>query len=81
MKDVVWNENLGGDHLDWALVHYFAKRFNAKFNVDVYTSSRAIMKLKKAAGKTKHILSANIEANFHVEELFDGHDFNDKISR
>eukprot|EP00210_Caulerpa_lentillifera_P001908 g1835.t1 len=81
VKDVVWNENLGGDHLDWTLVHYFAKRFNAKFKVDVYTSSRAIMKLKKAAGKTKHILSANSDASFHVEELYDGHDFNDKISR
>ena len=79
--DVVWNENLGGDHMDWILVEYFTKRFHEKFGQDLTTSNRSIMKLKKAVGKTKHILSANTEAHIYVEELFDGNDFNDKITR
>ena len=79
--DVVWNENLGSDHLDWTLVEYFAKRFHEKFGQDLTTSNRSIMKLKKAVGKTKHILSANTEAHIYVEELFEGNDFNDKITR
>lgn len=79
--DVEWNDNLGGDHLDWSLVHYFAERFNSKHNVDLYASSRAVMKLKKTVSKTKHVLSANTEAHIYVEEVFDGKDLNDKITR
>ena len=67
--------------MDWALVKYFASRFNEKFNLDLYTSNRSVVKLKKAVGKTKHVLSANTEAHIYVEELFDGKDFNDKITR
>jgi len=79
--DVEWNENLGSNQLDWALVDFFGSRFNEKFKTDLFISDKAVMKLKKAVGKTKHVLSANSDSTLYVEELFDDKDFSDKITR
>lgn len=81
VKDVVWNDDLGGDHLDWMLVEHLSNEFLDKYGSDPRDSPRSLAKLKKAVRQTKEVLSANTEAPIYVEELLDDKDFSSKISR
>ncbi|CAD7703207.1 unnamed protein product [Ostreobium quekettii] len=79
--DVAWDDDLGGDHLDWMLVDHIADEFQEKYGLDPRDSPKAIAKMKKAVRRTKEILSANSDAPVYVEELHDNKDFSSKITR
>jgi len=79
--DVAWDDDLGGDHLDWILVDHIADEFQVKYGLDPRESPKAIAKMKKAVRRTKEILSANSDAPVYVEELHDNKDFSSKITR
>ncbi|KAL2327134.1 hypothetical protein Fmac_020561 [Flemingia macrophylla] len=83
VKDVRWNPELGGQHMELRLVEYFADQFNAQVGggVDVRKFPKAMAKLKKQVKRTKEILSANTAAPISVESLHDDVDFRSTITR
>eukprot|EP01023_Acetabularia_acetabulum_P001729 TRINITY_DN1067_c1_g1_i1.p1 TRINITY_DN1067_c1_g1~~TRINITY_DN1067_c1_g1_i1.p1 ORF type:complete len:530 (-),score=120.92 TRINITY_DN1067_c1_g1_i1:1759-3348(-) len=82
VKDVVWSDNVGGRDMDVILMEHFAAEFNEKFKSDdILKSPKAVAKLRKQVKRTKEILSANQEAPFNVEELYDDKDFSSSITR
>uniref|UniRef100_A0A7N0UGC3 Heat shock 70 kDa protein 17 n=1 Tax=Kalanchoe fedtschenkoi TaxID=63787 RepID=A0A7N0UGC3_KALFE len=83
VKDVRWNSELGGQHMESRLVEYFADEFNKQLGsgVDVRKSTKAMAKLKKQVKRTKEILSANTVAPLSVESLYDDRDFRSTITR
>ncbi|TKY47918.1 Heat shock 70 kDa protein 17 [Spatholobus suberectus] len=83
VKDVRWNPELGGQHMELRLVEYFADQFNAQVGggIDVRKFPKAMAKLKKQVKRTKEILSANTAAPISVESLHDDLDFRSTITR
>ncbi|RZB42685.1 heat shock 70 kDa protein 17-like [Glycine soja] len=83
VKDVRWNPELGGQHMELRLVEYFADQFNAHVGggIDVRKFPKAMAKLKKQVKRTKEILSANTAAPISVESLLDDVDFRSTITR
>ncbi|XP_021768679.1 heat shock 70 kDa protein 17-like [Chenopodium quinoa] len=83
VKDVVWNAELGGQHMELRLVEYFADEFNKQLGngVDVRKFPKAMAKLKKQVKRTKEILSANTVAPISVESIHDDSDFRSSITR
>ncbi|XP_021769992.1 heat shock 70 kDa protein 17-like [Chenopodium quinoa] len=83
VKDVVWNAELGGQHMELRLVEYFADEFNKQLEngVDVRKFPKAMAKLKKQVKRTKEILSANTVAPISVESIHDDRDFRSSITR
>ncbi|XP_073058165.1 heat shock 70 kDa protein 17-like [Primulina eburnea] len=83
VKDVKWDEKLGGQHMELRLVEYLADEFSKQLGngVDVRNSPKAMAKLKKQVKRTKEILSANLMAPVSVESLYDDMDFRSTITR
>ncbi|KAJ7523587.1 hypothetical protein O6H91_18G055500 [Diphasiastrum complanatum] len=83
VKGVRSDPSLGGQTLEMRLVEHFADEFNKQIGggVDVKQFPKAMAKLKKQAKRTKEILSANTEAPFFVDALYDDRDFKSKITR
>ncbi|XP_073060789.1 heat shock 70 kDa protein 17-like [Primulina eburnea] len=83
VKDVKWDEKLGGQHMELRLVEYLADEFNKQLGngVDIRNSPKAMAKLKKQVKRTKEILSANLMAPLSVESLYDDLDFRSTITR
>ncbi|XP_027341513.1 heat shock 70 kDa protein 17 [Abrus precatorius] len=83
VKDVRWNPELGGQHMELRLVEYFADEFNAQVGdcIDVRKFPKAMAKLKKQVKRTKEILSANTAAPISVESLHGDVDFRSTITR
>ncbi|KAL5076176.1 hypothetical protein RYX36_015160 [Vicia faba] len=83
VKDVRWNPELGGQHMELRLVEYFANEFNAQVGggIDVRKFPKAMAKLKKQVKRTKEILSANTGAPISVESLHGDVDFRSSITR
>ncbi|XP_004502074.1 heat shock 70 kDa protein 17 [Cicer arietinum] len=83
VKDVRWNPELGGQHMEMRLVEYFANEFNAQLGggLDVRKFPKAMAKLKKQVKRTKEILSANTAAPISVESFHGEVDFRSTITR
>ncbi|XP_004243633.2 heat shock 70 kDa protein 17 [Solanum lycopersicum] len=83
VKDVRWNAELGGEHMELRLVEHFADEFNKQVGngVDIRKSPKAMAKLKKQVKRTKEILSANTAAPISVESIYDDRDFRSSITR
>lgn len=83
VKDVYWNPELGGQHMELRLVEYFANEFNKQVGdgFDVRKYPKAMAKLKKQVKRTKEILSANTAAPISVESLHADTDFRSTITR
>ncbi|KAK9826508.1 hypothetical protein WJX81_008378 [Elliptochloris bilobata] len=79
--DVAWDDALGAEVLDQALLEHFAAAFAEKHGHNPLASPKALAKLRRQVKRTKEILSANSEAPFSVEELMDGIDFRASITR
>ncbi|CAD8142674.1 unnamed protein product [Paramecium pentaurelia] len=77
--------NAGGQSLDLLLANHFAKEFDnqpsRKGKKSIFTNSKAMNKLLKAANKYKEILSANKETQVYLEGLIDGEDYTTSIQR
>jgi len=73
-----WDSTLGGLAWDNVLVEYFADEFNKAWrkasgdeSKDIRTVQRPMTKLRIAANKAKHVLSANTEYPIHMDSLHD----------
>ncbi|GAA0174948.1 Hsp70 family chaperone [Lithospermum erythrorhizon] len=76
-----FDSNLGGRDFDEVLVRYFAGQFKEQYKIDVYSSPRAIVRLRAACEKLKKVLSANAEAPLNIECLMDEKDVKGFIKR
>lgn len=75
------DRNLGGRDLDQLLVTHFAKMIKEKYNLDVYTNPKAMIKMYKECKRVKHILSANTMVPFNIEYLMNDTDVTGQIER
>ena len=73
--------HLGGEDFDSRLVDYFADRFQKKFKCDLRESPRAMRTLRSACERAKRTISTAANASILCESLYQGHDFQDTISR
>jgi len=60
---------LGGDDVDHAIVENLVRDVRSTRGVDVSTDTIAVERLRLAAQRVKHELSATVGANLHVQEL------------
>lgn len=73
--------HLGGEDFDNRLVEHFAAEFKRKYKKDLYTSPKAIRRLRSACERAKRTLSASSSANIEIDNLFEGIDFYSSITR
>lgn len=76
-----FDNHLGGRDFDEVLFKYFAGKFREQYNIDVYTNTRACVRLRSACEKLKKVLSANAEAPINIECLMDETDVKGFIKR
>mmetsp|Transcript_63813 Transcript_63813/g.152188 ORF Transcript_63813/g.152188 Transcript_63813/m.152188 type:complete len:986 (+) Transcript_63813:96-3053(+) len=79
-----YSEAVGGHQIDLVIAEKMLKSFQAKqpkLADGIMSSVRALRKLEKEAMGTKHVLSANKDALFRVESLFEDTDFSQPITR
>lgn len=75
------DSSLGGDMFTAALTKHLIAEFKRQTKNDVSDNERALAKLDRAAELCKHTLSKLESAHCAVDSLFDGMDFNTKVSR
>ncbi|KAK4778459.1 hypothetical protein SAY86_005987 [Trapa natans] len=73
--------NLGGRDFDEILLVHFAEEFKQRYGMDVYSNTKASLRLRAACEKLKKILSANVEAPLNIECLMDKKDVEGRIKR
>ncbi|EPS74057.1 hypothetical protein M569_00693, partial [Genlisea aurea] len=76
-----FDSKLGGRDFDEVLFRYFASQFRDQYKIDVYSSSRASVRLRASCEKLKKVLSANTEAQFNIECLIEEKDVQGCIKR
>ncbi|KAL4563050.1 hypothetical protein LXL04_027081 [Taraxacum kok-saghyz] len=76
-----FDQNLGGRDFDEVLFRHFAVKIKEQYNIDVYSNTRATIRLRVSCEKLKKVLSANSEAPFSIECLIDDKDVNGFIKR
>ncbi|CAD8126647.1 unnamed protein product [Paramecium sonneborni] len=73
--------HLGGEDFDQRLIDHFMKLVSKKHGKDVSGDKRAIQKLKRECEKAKRRLSAAQEAKIEIEDLVEGLDFSEVLTR
>lgn len=73
--------HLGGEDFDQRIIDHFIKVIKKKHNKDISADKRAIQKLKREVEKSKRALSATHETKIEIEDLVDGLDFNEVLTR
>ncbi|KAK9051817.1 hypothetical protein SSX86_028445 [Deinandra increscens subsp. villosa] len=76
-----FDNHLGGRDFDEILFKYFAEKFKEQYNMDVYSNTRACVRLRSSCEKLKKVLSANAEAPLNIECLMDEKDVRGFIKR
>lgn len=75
------DNHLGGEDFDNILVSHFASEFKRKYKKDIFTSPKAVSRLRVAAERAKRTLSVSAQASIEVDSLLDGQDFYTTITR
>lgn len=73
--------HLGGEDFDQRLTEHFVKVFKKKNNKDIKEDPRAMQKLKGEVEKAKRDLSSVHQTKVTIENLIDGLDFSETITR
>lgn len=73
--------HLGGEDFDQRVIDHFIKLIAKKHNKDISGDKRAIQKLKQEVEKGKRRLSATQQVNIEIEDLVDGLDFKETLTR
>jgi len=73
--------HLGGEDFDQRLTEHFVKVFKKKNNKDIKDDPRAMQKLKSEVEKAKRDLSSVHQVKVSIENLIDGLDFSETITR
>jgi len=73
--------HLGGEDFDQRVLDHFMKLIQKKANIDISRDKRAIQKLKREVEKGKRALSSQHETKIEIEDLVEGYDFSESLSR
>jgi len=73
--------HLGGDDFDHRTLDYLIKKIKKTNNQDVQKNKSSIQKLKTEIEKAKRTLSSSPQATIEIEELLEGLDFKDTLTR
>ena len=73
--------HLGGEDFDNRVLDYVAKLIKKKHSVDISKNKSAIQKLKAEIEKVKRTLSSSLQASIEIDELVEGLDFKETITR
>jgi heat shock protein 5 len=73
--------HLGGEDFDQRLTEHFIKIFKKKHGKDIKADVRALQKLKSEVEKAKRDLSSVHQTKITIENLLDGIDFSETITR
>lgn len=73
--------HLGGEDFDNRVMDHFVKLFKKKHGKDMTTDKRALQKLKREVEKAKRSLSSVHEAKIEIENIMDGVDMSEVLSR
>jgi heat shock protein 5 len=73
--------HLGGEDFDNRVLDYLMKKIKKTHNQDVSKNKSAIQKLKTEIEKAKRNLSSSPQAAIEIDELVEGLDFKDSITR
>lgn len=73
--------HLGGEDFDQRIVDYFLKLIKRKQSKDLSSNKHAIQKLKREIEKAKRALSSVHEYTVEIENLVEGYNFNETLTR
>ena len=73
--------HLGGEDFDQRLTEHFVKVFKKKHGKDIKEDARSLQKLKGEVEKAKRDLSSVHQTKITIENLIDGLDFSETITR
>merc|ERR1712160_60703 len=73
--------HLGGEDFDQRVMQYFIKMIKKKNDVDISGNNRALQKLRKEVERVKRALSSQHQARVEIENLSDGFDFSETLTR
>jgi len=81
VKATAGDTHLGGEDFDNILVNHFAKEFRRRSKLDLTGSKRAMRRLRAQCERAKRTLSSAHNAVIEIDSLYEGEDFNSKITR
>ncbi|XP_047341568.1 heat shock 70 kDa protein 18-like [Impatiens glandulifera] len=81
VKATSGDTHLGGEDFDNRMVNHFVQEFKRKKNKDISGNPRALSRLRTACERTKRALSYTAEITFDIDSLYEGVDFNSKITQ
>jgi heat shock protein 1/8 len=81
VKATAGDTHLGGEDFDNRLVAWCVQEFKRKHKKDPAGNNRALRRLRTACERAKRTLSSSAETTIEVDAMFDGTDFNTKITR
>lgn len=73
--------HLGGEDFDQRVMQYFIKMMKKKSDVDISGDKRALQKLRKEVERVKRALSSQQQARLEIEDLADGFDLSETLTR
>ncbi|KAG8201418.1 hypothetical protein JTE90_024291 [Oedothorax gibbosus] len=77
-----WNRNLGGRDFDNVLVRHFVEDFNKRYNLDVMSNKRAVIRLLQECEKLKKQMSANsVDLPLNIECFMEDKDVSGRMKR
>ena len=73
--------HLGGEDFDQRIMQYFIKTVRKKSGIDIQGNHRSLQKLRKEVERVKRSLSSQQQARLEIEDLVEGFDFSETLSR
>jgi len=73
--------HLGGEDFDHRVLDYAQKLIKKKHSSDISKNKSAIQKLKTEIEKAKRTLSSSVQSTMEIEELVEGIDFKESLTR
>jgi len=73
--------HLGGSDIDQNLLKYFMNIIQKKDKKDISKNKRALQKLRMEVERVKRALSNQLTARIEIEDLVNGYDFTDTLTR
>jgi heat shock protein 5 len=73
--------HLGGEDFDNRIIDYLVKLVKKKHNKDLSNNQQALARLRKAAESAKRRLSSQPEARVEVDNIVEGFDLSERITR
>uniref|UniRef100_A0A7S1BXC5 Uncharacterized protein n=2 Tax=Corethron hystrix TaxID=216773 RepID=A0A7S1BXC5_9STRA len=73
--------HLGGEDFDQRVMQFFIKMMKKKNDVDISKNKRALQKLRQEVERVKRALSSQAQARVEIENLADGFDFSETLTR